>query len=203
MSPHFIIRSTVTSIACVLVLLGIYSKFLAIQQGQWLTASGPLLFYILMFNLFVFRHPSKSDLVSGKHYFFALSGTCLPLLMQASPSSYIGLIALGWILQVAGMVLTHFAIGSLGRSFGVFAANREIKTTGLYRFVRHPLYAAEGLWFFSLVLMNLSPFNTLLFCVQMACQIKRINDEEALLLEDSVYQQYHQTVSYKIVPGVY
>src|SRR5260370_25569425 len=45
-------------------------------------------------------------------------------------------------LQVAGALLAALAVISLGRSFGIVAANRGIRTGGPYRFVRPPLYSA-------------------------------------------------------------
>jgi hypothetical protein len=45
------------------------------------------------------------------------------------------------LLQVAGFVIAISALVFLGRSFGVVAALRRVKTCGLYRWVRHPVYA--------------------------------------------------------------
>ena len=39
-----------------------------------------------------------------------------------------------------GLTLTCYGFWSLGRSFGVVAANRGIKSRGPYSFVRHPIY---------------------------------------------------------------
>jgi protein-S-isoprenylcysteine O-methyltransferase Ste14 len=203
MTLQSVMNALITSLACVLVLVALIPRVWALTHGQWVTASGPILFYTLMFLLFVFRHASKTSLTSLKHYFFALAGTFLPLLMEPGSSPQQLLVILGWGFQIIGMVVTNIALGSLGRGFGIFAANRQIKTSGLYQFIRHPLYAGEALWFFALVLMNWSPFNALLYCVQSACQLKRIKDEEQFLLQDLAYQTYYSQVRYRLLPKIY
>ena len=45
-------------------------------------------------------------------------------------------------IQLVGLVMATVAMGSLRRSFGLAPANRGVKTSGMYRYVRHPLYAA-------------------------------------------------------------
>ena len=49
---------------------------------------------------------------------------------------------IGSVLVLVGVVLATGAVLSLGRSLGIEAANRGVQTHGLYRFVRHPIYAA-------------------------------------------------------------
>ena len=56
--------------------------------------------------------------------------------LEAKPYFGLSLMAAGEAFAVASML-------SLGRSFSIFSEVRELVTSGLYRFVRHPLYLGE------------------------------------------------------------
>jgi protein-S-isoprenylcysteine O-methyltransferase Ste14 len=49
----------------------------------------------------------------------------------------------GLSIMAAGEALSALGMLSLGRSFSIFSEVRELRTSGLYRFVRHPLYLGE------------------------------------------------------------
>ena len=44
------------------------------------------------------------------------------------------------VVQLSGLLVAFLSLATLGRSFGIVAANRGVKTRGPYRFVRHPTY---------------------------------------------------------------
>jgi protein-S-isoprenylcysteine O-methyltransferase Ste14 len=193
----------ITSLACCLVLFGMVTKIPPFLAGQWFNAGGAIVFYLLQFILFVFRRSSQEELTRPLHYGFALCGTCLPFLMAIHSHAPKMLTWLAIPLQGVGILFTILALATLGRGFGIFAANRMVKTHGLYQFIRHPLYTGEAIWFFSLVLYNFSLFNMLLFAVQIACQIKRMQDEEDLLTHDPAYAAYREQVRYRMIPGIF
>lgn len=203
LSRRKLIDTAITSLAAFLVLLGMAAKLTVALQGQWINAGGAVLFYLLMFTLFVFRRASHESLDKPRHYCFALLGTLLPLGLQLTPTHIPWLHYGALVLEVSGILLSLIALAALGRGFGIIAANRQIKTHGLYRFIRHPLYTGEALWIGAIVLQNLSLFNVLLFSIQLGCQIRRILDEESLLSHDPVYATYTQHVQYRMIPGVF
>jgi protein-S-isoprenylcysteine O-methyltransferase Ste14 len=111
-----------------------------------------------------------------------------------------------WIcegLQVAGLLLAVVSLGVLGRSFGLVAANRGIKTRGPYGLVRHPAYAGYLLTYSGYVAENPSLRNVALFCLVTVFQLVRIREEEQLLVRDSAYAQYRSRVRYRVVPLLY
>ena len=105
-------------------------------------------------------------------------------------------IAVGTLLQVFGMI-------SLNRSFAIVAAKREIKTKGMYRFVRHPLYASYLLTYSGYVLANTDFENVMIYLFAMGCMVLRIFREENHLSVDEAYAAYMQRVRYRIIPFVF
>ena len=105
-------------------------------------------------------------------------------------------------LQLVGAGLAVWAVAALGRSFGLVAANRGIRTHGPYRVVRHPLYAGYLLTESGYVLENPSLRNVLLVVLVMAVQGVRVVVEERWLLGDPAYRTYAATVRRRIVPGL-
>jgi protein-S-isoprenylcysteine O-methyltransferase Ste14 len=107
------------------------------------------------------------------------------------------------ILQLVGVVIALVSLGTLGRSFGLVAANRGVKTFGPYKFVRHPAYAGYLLGYLGYVAENPSPSNIALLFLSTAFQLVRISEEEKLLSSDSDYQQYRASVCYRLIPRLY
>jgi protein-S-isoprenylcysteine O-methyltransferase Ste14 len=107
------------------------------------------------------------------------------------------------LLQVLGVVLAFVSLATLGRSFGLVAANRGVKTRGPYRLVRHPAYTGYLIAYIGYVLENPALANVVLLCVGTAFQLLRIREEEEILAGDSVYERYRVAVPYRLVPLVY
>ena len=82
----------------------------------------------------------------------ALLGCVLPLLVRPAPHVHDFVVLL--VFQLAGMLISITGLLSLNRSFGIVAANRGVKTTGMYRFVRHPIYAGYFLSMAAWLLQN-------------------------------------------------
>jgi protein-S-isoprenylcysteine O-methyltransferase Ste14 len=105
-------------------------------------------------------------------------------------------------LQVLGAVFASVALLSLGRSFGIVAANRGIRTCGPYRYVRHPVYTGYLLAGTGYLLENPSLRNACLFTVVVVFQAIRIVEEERTLARDPAYREYRERVRSRILPYV-
>ena len=115
------------------------------------------------------------------------------------------LFASNWIpygLQIAGMTGMIFSLLSLGRSFGVIPANRDVKSSGAYRLVRHPLYACEAVFYLGFLAGNVSIHNVLLILLVIAGQVVRAVREERLLSRDENYVDYLTRIRYRFIPGL-
>jgi protein-S-isoprenylcysteine O-methyltransferase Ste14 len=106
-------------------------------------------------------------------------------------------------IQLIGLAMAIVALGSLRRSFGLAPANRGVKTAGLYRFVRHPLYAAYLVTFGGYVLAYPTVRNLIVLACSIAGQVLRMQLEERLLLRDQQYVDYAARTRFRIVPGLY
>ena len=106
------------------------------------------------------------------------------------------LIMLGTMLQIAGLI-------SLNRSFAIVAAKREIKTSLMYRIVRHPLYASYFLIFGGYVLVHTTTTNIVIYMITMFFLCLRIFREERHLSLDPVYRSYMLDVRYRVIPFVF
>jgi protein-S-isoprenylcysteine O-methyltransferase Ste14 len=127
-------------------------------------------------------------------------GTTLPLLMQPSDTATHQIFL---IIQMAGLVISAIGVMSLFKSFGIVAANRGVRTSGIYRFIRHPLYAGYFLSHSSFVIQNFSITNLAVFTAFSVFQILRIFAEEKFLAQDPVYADYMQKTRWRLLPFIW
>jgi protein-S-isoprenylcysteine O-methyltransferase Ste14 len=107
------------------------------------------------------------------------------------------------LLLLAGNALAVLVLVQLGRSFSIMAEARQLVTSGVYRWVRHPLYLAEELAVIGIVLQFLSAWTALLLAAQIVFQLRRMRNEERVLSETfPEYAAYKQHTA-MLLPGVY
>ncbi|HWU04355.1 MAG TPA: isoprenylcysteine carboxylmethyltransferase family protein, partial [Novosphingobium sp.] len=151
------------------------------------------------------RRPSRAISLRLGDWLLAIAATGAPLMVQ--PVAQV--VLPGWVGPVAivfwllGNLLQAGAKLSLRRSFGVAPANRGVKTQGLYRFVRHPMYAGYLWVHLGQLLMFPSLFNLAIYAIAWWAQILRMMAEEALLGQDPAYRAFAGQVRFRLVPGLY
>jgi protein-S-isoprenylcysteine O-methyltransferase Ste14 len=129
-------------------------------------------------------------------------GWLLPLLMR--PTEAPGPLAmLGVPLQVIGLALAVVGAASIGRSIGIVAAHRGLQTHGLYRVVRHPMYAAYLVSYVGYAATYPSTYNLLIATMTIVGLHLRAVGEERFLARDPGYRAYLATVRWRFVPAVY
>lgn len=188
------------------VLLGLmYGAFLYIfvkdfiEHGRFSSFLFAIVESVFVYMSITRRAPAELS-KSGRAWLFAYVGTFAPLLLNPSAS---GDFVVGYVIQLAGILLIGFSIGSLGRSFGLVAANRGIVTAGIYRYVRHPLYMAYFVNVSGFVINNCSWHNTVVIIFWAAAQFARIKHEEQLLRNDGVYARFMDRVRWRLIPHIY
>ncbi|HEY64582.1 MAG TPA: isoprenylcysteine carboxylmethyltransferase family protein [Caldilineae bacterium] len=154
-------------------------------------------YYSLVVWLFITREPAKRS-ASWPVTIFVLCSMILPVIGLA-PSSQ-GFPVLGGFAQGLGLIGMFAATASLGRSFAIAPADRGLRTNGLYRWIRHPLYASELLFYVGYLLANWSWRNGLVLIVAVIFVMIRIHLEEQLI---EGYQQYAERVRWRLIPRVW
>lgn len=163
-----------------------------------------LLAMLQAFSLVIFflirSYPSKTS-SKPADWIFASLATWLPFFFMPVEGS--GEIAIFVIIQLIGMLITITGIMSLNRSIAIIASIRTIKTSGLYKLVRHPMYLGYVLAFSSFVAQNISIANVAILITIITCDIRRILAEETILSEMPEYQLYKQRTRYRLIPFIW
>ncbi len=190
------------------VLIGVLFSFLAFTAYYTWQATGHVQMLLLalqelfIVGLAITRRYSIEESRSPWDWFIALVGTGAPLLQR--PGLELPIIApIGLTIQIIGTFLALIATISLGRSFGIIAANRGVRTGGFYRFVRHPLYGSYLVGYIGFLLADLSIANLLLIILTILAQYLRAIAEERILSHDPTYRAYMQQVPYRFIPYVF
>jgi protein-S-isoprenylcysteine O-methyltransferase Ste14 len=202
-TPSRTIRTIVENVT-----LGVFFTIFAIAAFQSWRATGHVQMLLLalqetlIIGLAITRRRPKEASDSGWDITIALVGTALPLFQRAGGLQLELLRDVGIAIQVLGTALSLYATWSLGRSFGVVAANRGVQTKGLYGVVRHPLYASYLVGYIGFILGNLSVLNILVVGLSVVCQVLRAQSEERVLRRDPAYVEYAARVRHRFIPFV-
>jgi len=107
------------------------------------------------------------------------------------------------LLSGIGLILVVMGKVSLGRSFGLTPANRGVVSTGVYRFVRHPIYMGYLLTHVGFAIANPIGWNFfILTAADVTLMLRAIREEQTLAL-DPAYSGYMQRVRWRIAPGLF
>jgi protein-S-isoprenylcysteine O-methyltransferase Ste14 len=157
----------------------------------------------ILVGLFLTRRISTTTSTRFVDWFAAAIGAWLPLAFQPQGPDAGTQAWLGIGLQLTGLSLSVLCLLSLGRSFGVVAANRGLKSRGMYRCLRHPIYACQFVTVSGFLVANWWWLNGLLAALWVAGQVGRMLAEERVLRETSDYASYAETVRWRVLPGVF
>ena len=152
--------------------------------------------------LFLTRRPSFATSSNVVEWVVGVAGTLFPMLMSPAPTPG-SLTWLGQPLQALGLALSTISLLSIGRSIAVVPANRGIKTSGAYRVVRHPIYAAYTLTFAGYVMCEPTLRNAAVGVTTLLLLAVRAVFEERFLLRDAEYLAYAERVRWRMLPGIF
>jgi len=103
----------------------------------------------------------------------------------------------------AGLLAIIAAKLTLGRSFGLMPANRGIVRRGIYRVVRHPIYAGYLVTHAAFLIAHPTMWNCALIFTSDAALLVRAVYEERMLARDAEYADYMQHVRWRVLPGCF
>lgn len=153
--------------------------------------------------LVLMRRRSNTISTSPLDWALAFGATAAPLLVRPIAGEGFGLGAYGAALMLLSIAMQCGAKLTLGRSFGVVPARREIVVRGPYKLVRHPIYASYLVGHAGFLILNPSVWNLGVYAFATSLQIARLLREERLLCESEEYQSYTTSVRYRLIPGVF
>lgn len=144
-----------------------------------------VLFYLAIWALLIIRRPSNGRAKGLLPGVAAFLGTYLPFAIPFSgyPTRSGTVLLISAVFLTVGMTCMLVALSHLGRSFSIVPQSRRTVQTGPYRWLRHPLYAAEAISVFGAALQYLSIATLVVFVLQSTMQCMRLIYEERLLRE--------------------
>jgi len=156
---------------------------------------------VMIFTLI--RRPTDAISLRPGDWMLAFTATIAPLMIVTAdePNALFG--PIGVFLLFFGNSLQAYAKLILRRSFGIAPANRGIKVTGPYRFVRHPMYAGYLAVHIGVLAVMFSWWNLAIYAIGWTAQIMRLLAEERLLGEDPEYRAYLDQVRWRLIPGLF
>jgi protein-S-isoprenylcysteine O-methyltransferase Ste14 len=200
-------RPVVSRVAASLPVAALWVFFASANLATWRTTHRPVglgatVLELTIAVLFALRRPAWTTSRSVVAWGATVIGTFGMLAARPAYDPVLGLGSLYLALQLAGAAVALAAALTLGRSFGLVAANRGVCISGLYAVVRHPIYAGYLLAGIGYVLENPSLRNCVLFVAVLGFQAVRIVTEEQCLSADPVYRAYRERVTRRVVPFV-
>lgn len=88
------------------------------------------------------------------------------------------------LLSILGFLIVALATLELGVSIGISPATRGLVRSGVYKYLKHPMYTGYVLSEIGLTLVN--PFNVILLLASMMLYFYRAKKEERLLQSDEI-----------------
>jgi protein-S-isoprenylcysteine O-methyltransferase Ste14 len=158
--------------------------FALIAGYRWHTTG--LIFFILLVVrdvaaswFLISRKLSKDKSHSKLNEGLAYVSSSLPFIYLNSHNSFAHANLISSVLAIIGFTISTLALFDLGASFGVSPANRGIVRSGLYRYVRHPMYSGYVISEFGLIFMN--PLNLFIWILSAGLYFFRTKLEDKAL----------------------
>ena len=177
-----------------------------VAEGRLDFIEGVFIVHNVIFCLcFALRLPARAIGATLSHQAVAVcafySGM---LIVGAGATTDPKLLSLSWWILLVGMVIGIFSLLQLGKSFGVLIAVRELRTTGLYGWIRHPMYLSDIVMRLGYFLSHPTLLVGILFVASSACYIVRAILEERFWMEqEPAYADYMQRVRHRFIPGIF
>jgi protein-S-isoprenylcysteine O-methyltransferase Ste14 len=153
--------------------------------------------------IFAIRRPARYSTKRPLEILVTLLSLIYFIAFDVKPTSSAVLALLGGVVTAIGSLITIISIQCLGRSFAVLPSLRDIRTSGVYRFVRHPIYLSYMVAGLGTLMRHPSLYNTSVVLAGFVLMMWRIRFEERLLAQEEIYRNYMDAVRYRLIPGLY
>lgn len=159
---------------------------------------------VILVGLFLLRKPHREISTSLLDQGISLVAFCsgIPIIgssLTGGPTAA----ALSWGIIIAANLLGIATLLNLGRSFGILIAFRELRDSGLYGIIRHPMYLSDILLRVGYVVSHTDPFSVTVVVGSTGCYVYRALLEERFLARQPEYAEYMTRVRYRFIPWVF
>ncbi|MDO9181382.1 MAG: methyltransferase [Bacteriovorax sp.] len=147
--------------------------------------TGLIFFLLMVFRdvlaawFLIRRNPNIGE---DSNKFFALASyisSAIPLFYYKESFNNSNLVLAAGLISIIGFSISTLALIELGNSFGVSPANRGMISSGVYRFMNHPMYLGYVISEFGCVLLN--PLNVIIYILSMSLYYLRAQSESKIL----------------------
>jgi len=157
----------------------------------------------LVVALTLVRRPAEVVDRTWKARALTMFSTFCPPLLRPVAVAALGPESLTVMISAVGLMVVVLGKMSLGRSFGLTPANRGVVCSGVYRFVRHPIYLGYLITHIGFVIAYPALWNiAVLVAADVALMLRAACEERTLALDPS-YRAYMARVRWRILPGVF
>lgn len=164
-----------------------------------------LVFFTTLIALLIFRDKPRAKAEGLMPRAAAMAGMYLIIGIVVLPPVELSnqLYFISTLLVVIGTTFALYSALNLGQSLSMMSEARRLVMRGPYAMIRHPLYLGEAITLVGLTLQFFSLSAVLIFMLQCACQIIRMNNEEQVLLK--AFPQYKDYMAHtaRLVPYLY
>lgn len=196
-----LVRETAFNIVLAAFFAGLAYRFIVdFQKTGRLSSIFYVLFELIVILMSLSRRMPTAVSWNPIDWTYALLATVLPLLLipAASQNNWF------WFsVQCVGQAISMTGLLSLNRSLGVVPANRGVKTSGMYRLVRHPIYCGYCIIDVAMLAQNFCVWNICIAGAHLIVQTLRIMCEERFLLQDPMYADYASKVRWRLFPAIW
>lgn len=147
-------------------------------------------------------------IVACATFCFRISYSHPPDIFPADPHARHILRGIAVLVLALGLAIRWTAIFTLGRAFSANVAIREaqqLRTTGLYRIVRHPSYLGMELIFLAIALASVNWLAAAIILIPTAAAVLYRIYVEEIALRSAFGQQYadYSAKTKRLIPGAY
>jgi protein-S-isoprenylcysteine O-methyltransferase Ste14 len=107
------------------------------------------------------------------------------------------------IVMILSNLLGIVTVISLGKSFGILIAVRDVKSSGIYSIIRHPMYCTDILLRIGFVINHFNWFTVIMLVFSSSCYVYRAILEEKFLKGFQEYREYAARVRYRFIPYIF
>jgi len=176
-----------------------------IAEGRLNVIEGVFILHNLILCLcFLLRTPARAIQTALSHQAVAVCAFYSGVFFMGPPIAESPLLLdLSWWTILFGMIIGILSLVQLGKSFGVLIAIREVRATGLYGWIRHPMYLSDIVLRLGYLISHPAWPVASLFLVSSACYVVRAMLEERFLAaQGETYAAYMKRVRYRFIPGI-